>query len=399
MAIFASSKDVDLLLNHEPICSLSDLYLVFHDQEILREYLIYLMTSIIENSEPGTEIEISFEYSDAHPSSETKHKNILDMYPHFDMKVTWIFRYMPIVRHARYRREISEFYQNKLFTNTGRFTEENTPNFKVDRFQVACFGVKYSCTKNYLENAASLIHFPFDISFDQLLSFSETIHGQNVVLVSGAKTKFMEEIAMYLETWKVHVSSIFGEKDAYILKKIRELEIEFSQESSKKRGDFHIILTDDIENLEFMIKAMVCLSKFDRVIIVSKAKDLLRARLLLDHLRSEMSELYPIVKLTSKPCGPERLLFLMHEIRAKQEGMESGAAQTFGKTSKSLSSPETIRILIVEDNAINITILSNILDHLGFKYEKAYNGLEALENFVREPYQVILIGFFIHPDD
>lgn len=55
------------------------------------------------------------------------------------------------------------------------------------------------------------------------------------------------------------------------------------------------------------------------------------------------------------------------------------------------SDPGALRILIAEDNDVNVYFLSVLLDHLGYRADVATNGAEAIEALRRQPYDVILM--------
>jgi CheY-like chemotaxis protein len=50
-----------------------------------------------------------------------------------------------------------------------------------------------------------------------------------------------------------------------------------------------------------------------------------------------------------------------------------------------------LRILIVDDNAINRTVLQRILSHLGYVADLATNGREALDDLKKQHYDVIFM--------
>jgi CheY-like chemotaxis protein/HPt (histidine-containing phosphotransfer) domain-containing protein len=50
-----------------------------------------------------------------------------------------------------------------------------------------------------------------------------------------------------------------------------------------------------------------------------------------------------------------------------------------------------LRILIAEDNRVNQMIIVKMLDHMGYRADLASNGLEAIEAFQRQSYDVVLM--------
>jgi CheY-like chemotaxis protein/HPt (histidine-containing phosphotransfer) domain-containing protein len=52
---------------------------------------------------------------------------------------------------------------------------------------------------------------------------------------------------------------------------------------------------------------------------------------------------------------------------------------------------ERLRVLLVEDNAVNQQVALRLLDKLGYRADVAVNGLEALDTLRRRPYDVVLM--------
>jgi CheY-like chemotaxis protein len=55
--------------------------------------------------------------------------------------------------------------------------------------------------------------------------------------------------------------------------------------------------------------------------------------------------------------------------------------------------PDSVKltVLLVEDNAANIVVAGYYLEHLGYEYETAKNGREALAAFRRRKFDIILM--------
>ena len=49
------------------------------------------------------------------------------------------------------------------------------------------------------------------------------------------------------------------------------------------------------------------------------------------------------------------------------------------------------RILVVDDNATNVLVATATLDHLGYSYDIAKNGMSAVELFSKKKYLIILM--------
>jgi CheY-like chemotaxis protein len=55
------------------------------------------------------------------------------------------------------------------------------------------------------------------------------------------------------------------------------------------------------------------------------------------------------------------------------------------------NTPHPLSILVVEDNAINLHLVNTLLSRLGHRVDSARDGAVAVEMFVRNPYDVILM--------
>ncbi|MFZ9737057.1 MAG: response regulator [Prochlorotrichaceae cyanobacterium] len=56
-----------------------------------------------------------------------------------------------------------------------------------------------------------------------------------------------------------------------------------------------------------------------------------------------------------------------------------------------MSSPETIAILLVEDDTVNGQLFQMMLERLGYQVDLAENGQEALDKLAHKPYALILM--------
>ncbi len=53
---------------------------------------------------------------------------------------------------------------------------------------------------------------------------------------------------------------------------------------------------------------------------------------------------------------------------------------------------KTTKVLVVEDNPIQMELTQEILNSMGFTVHGARNGIEAIEKAEKEPYNLILMG-------
>ncbi|PWN41108.1 hypothetical protein IE81DRAFT_342304 [Ceraceosorus guamensis] len=75
--------------------------------------------------------------------------------------------------------------------------------------------------------------------------------------------------------------------------------------------------------------------------------------------------------------------------------LESAPVDTFARPSSNpsvdMSRPAAYRVLLVEDNSVNMKLLTTIVKRLGLPYEEAHDGVEAVERFVAFEPQLVLL--------
>jgi CheY-like chemotaxis protein/HPt (histidine-containing phosphotransfer) domain-containing protein len=91
----------------------------------------------------------------------------------------------------------------------------------------------------------------------------------------------------------------------------------------------------------------------------------------------------------TKPIKASQLYnALMAAIGAEPAGAEDVADP---RPSRAVGARAQLRVLLVEDNAVNQQLALRMLDKLGHRAELAVNGLEALEALRGQPYDVVLM--------
>ncbi len=70
---------------------------------------------------------------------------------------------------------------------------------------------------------------------------------------------------------------------------------------------------------------------------------------------------------------------------------ESATSATASRLSPEIAKQNPLRILVAEDNAINVKLISILLSRLGYRADVAGSGREVLEAMQRQPYDVILM--------
>ncbi len=92
----------------------------------------------------------------------------------------------------------------------------------------------------------------------------------------------------------------------------------------------------------------------------------------------------------TKPIKPSQLFdALLGVFGVQPELVEMGTAN--GGPDEELAERRPLRILVVEDNAVNQQLALLLLQKVGYRADVAANGVEALEALERQPYDVVLM--------
>ena len=93
-----------------------------------------------------------------------------------------------------------------------------------------------------------------------------------------------------------------------------------------------------------------------------------------------------------KPLKPSVLLDTLMNLfagEAKRIELEDGAIET--KLDSQMAEDLPLRILLVEDNAVNQKLALRLLEQMGYRADLAGNGLEAIQAVGRQKYDVVLM--------
>jgi len=91
----------------------------------------------------------------------------------------------------------------------------------------------------------------------------------------------------------------------------------------------------------------------------------------------------------TKPVRPSQLYEALLDVVGA--GTEEATPSATGDVGPEVAARHPLRILLVEDNAVNQQLASLLLLKLGYRADVAANGVEALEALERQPYDVVLM--------
>ena len=91
----------------------------------------------------------------------------------------------------------------------------------------------------------------------------------------------------------------------------------------------------------------------------------------------------------TKPVAPSRLLNTLVNVIDDQKGDES--KNQFSPDQKQASAFNKLRILIADDNELNLMVAGKILEQMGYASDRVYNGNEVIEKLHKQTYDLILM--------
>ncbi|MDG1271771.1 MAG: response regulator [Flavobacteriaceae bacterium] len=91
----------------------------------------------------------------------------------------------------------------------------------------------------------------------------------------------------------------------------------------------------------------------------------------------------------TKPVAPSRLLNTLVNVIDDQKGGES--KNQFSPNQKQASAFNKLRILIADDNELNLMVAGKILEQMGYASDRVYDGNEVIEKLHKQSYDLILM--------
>jgi CheY-like chemotaxis protein len=98
-----------------------------------------------------------------------------------------------------------------------------------------------------------------------------------------------------------------------------------------------------------------------------------------------------VAKELTKPVKPSGLLDAILTVLAPETLDRSAAPAGHGHGATLLGETHPLRILLAEDNAVNVKLSLKLLEQLGYRADVVENGFEVLDALARDPYDVVLM--------
>jgi CheY-like chemotaxis protein/HPt (histidine-containing phosphotransfer) domain-containing protein len=105
----------------------------------------------------------------------------------------------------------------------------------------------------------------------------------------------------------------------------------------------------------------------------------------------DASEALPASVHLNKPVKPAQLQTALLQLRSGTQPVAPKKAATPSRLDASMAERVPLRILLADDNVINLKVALRLLLQLGYKADTACNGLEAFRAVEQKPYDVILM--------
>jgi len=191
------------------------------------------------------------------------------------------------------------------------------------------------------------------------------------VLIVEDHASYRRVLGHQLTAWKVAWHAVAGID--------RALELIGKQQADGQRYDVVLFsrepeLDGDVSTLVRRLRQQQALSG-SRLILMATIADLLKSTELRRH---------GLAGCLLKPVKKRQLYRMLADDRL-DGGKASGADSVFA------GRPETAPVLVAEDNPINQTVVTRLLDKLGYRAEIAANGREAVESARSGRYKLVLM--------
>jgi CheY-like chemotaxis protein len=93
----------------------------------------------------------------------------------------------------------------------------------------------------------------------------------------------------------------------------------------------------------------------------------------------------------TKPVKTEKLFQMIQKVVAPEAASDATDEIVRGNFADAIPNGASLKILIAEDNPINLAVASKTLELLGYSSEKAVNGYQVLEKLSHTDYDLILM--------
>jgi PAS domain S-box-containing protein len=148
--------------------------------------------------------------------------------------------------------------------------------------------------------------------------------------------------------------------------------------------DYHMPYLDGIQTIRTIRKDALATGNPPIILLHSSSDD--------EYVHNACKELAVPVRLI-KPVRMQQLFNSFSQVNVHKDRNDMGSTQHRTGATLTESSPEPIKILIAEDNPINMLLVTTLLRHIipGVLITTAVNGMQAVEQFSREPFMMVFM--------
>jgi hypothetical protein len=313
LSILAAPKNIEVVVRnpHDSFLSAGyDFHLIFYDQDFLRQLLLHVLTGVVRNALPGSVMQLSFFFSsiqmdnDLNPTMD----RLLATAMQFRLEAVFQVKYYNVSDLDASYMDANSFYMKKLVDRGGSVEKWSEGDVRVKEIHVRCQGIPFANISRLLGHFEPISQFPY--ALNELMSFTRKLTGYKVVLLSSKHSEFVDTMSSFLQAWGVDLTVVVSDKELEILYEISQADKKCAQNKEDPHSR-HVLITDELEHLHGILRQFMGFSCLDHMILFTSILDFESAKLKVEVTYKEMGKRAPHMLVMTKPCGPERLLYVL----------------------------------------------------------------------------------------
>lgn len=310
MAILAAPKGIEIVVmnpHESSILSRYNLHLLLYDQDFLRQILYHWIFYVIRKAQSNSTLEQNYLFKNIELDESLGVSRV---------DVVFQVKYQKAPEHGHGSYFLDDFYIDKLQRFAGSYVRRAEGKLYVEEIHIKCRGLPFSEISRYLGYHETTGHFPYSI--DELLLFSGKLKGYQVLISTSKWSPFLENLTAFFKSWETDLICSVAGKNGDLQKELSRAEASWLKGNKEAH---RLLITDEVESLQRCVRYLNESSsavRFDQAFMFSNIDNFEATEVRVALMRQERKEdLFPILVVT-KPCGPERLLFLMRLVESSQ---------------------------------------------------------------------------------